>query len=96
MAAGYLSYVSLRMWAEAVREVGDEKAYDRINKKLSEMTYVCVGGGVWHFDQDHKIPMSADTPMLGMQVQNGKLVTIGMVSSSYKATRQLQVPGWLQ
>lgn len=96
MAAGYLSYVSLRMWAEAVREVGDEKAYDRINKKLAEMTYVCVGGGVWHFDKDHKIPMSVDTPMLGMQVQGGKLVTICKVSTSYKETRPLLVPGWLR
>jgi len=96
MAAGYLSYVSLQMWAQAVREVGDEKAYDRINKKLSEMTYVCVGGGVWHFDKDHKIPMSNDTPMLGMQIQDGKLVTICTVSNVYKATRPLQLPGWLR
>ncbi len=95
LAAGYTSYVSLKMWAEAVRQVGDEKKYSEINNRLAQMTYNCVAGGVWRFDKNHKIPMSTETPMLIMQVQDGKLVTIYRgVGISYK-NNHFRKPGWL-
>ena len=96
MAAGYLSYVSLKMWAEAVLQAKDEKAYGRINQILSQMTYRCVAGGVWTFDRDHKIPMSKNTPMLGMQVQNGQVVTICKVADETQTVRRFQVPPWIR
>ena len=96
MSAGYASYVSLKMWAGAVRQAGDEKGYDRINQILSQMTYQGIAGGVWAFDHDHKIPMSKNTPMLGMQVQNGKVVTICKVAvGETEEVRPFQTPPWI-
>jgi branched-chain amino acid transport system substrate-binding protein len=94
--AGYLSYVSLKMWAAAVVEVGDEKAYDEINSKLLQMTYSGIGGGVWRFDEDQKIPMSTNTPMLGMQVQDGRLVTICEISDKVNIIHPFQIPTWVK
>lgn len=94
-AAGYLSYVSLRMWAEAVKKVGDEKNYPAINKELTTMHYRGIEGGIWHFDSDHKIPMSKDTPLLGLQIQNGRLVTICKVANSCITTNPFIKPPWI-
>lgn len=93
--AGYLSYVSLKMWASAVTAVGDVKAYEQINNQLATMTFTGIEGGVWKFDKDHKIPMSKATPMLGMQVQAGQLVTICEVSDTTTTIHPFQKPSWV-
>ncbi len=95
LAAGYLSYVSLKMWAQAVREVGDVKDYDAINAALAKMTYTGVEGYTWTFDEDHKIPVSKNTPHLTMQIQDGRLVTIYAGDTKYQQN-SFQIPGWIK
>ncbi len=96
LAAGYLSYISLKMWAQAVREVGDVKSYDAINASLAKMNYKGVEGGVWTFDEDHKIPVSKNTPHLTMQIQNGKLVTIYTGINTKYQQNSFQTPAWIK
>jgi len=96
LAAGYLSYVSLKMWVEAVKQVGDEKKYDAINDQLGKMSYKCVAEGVWQFDKDHKIPVTENTPHLTMQVQNGKLVTIYKGTGIKYGNNAFLTPPWIK
>ena len=96
LAAGYLSYVSLKMWVEAVKQVGDVKKYDAINDLLGKMSYKCVAEGVWQFDKDHKIPVTENTPHLTMQVQNGKLVAIYKGTGIKYGNNAFLTPPWIK
>jgi branched-chain amino acid transport system substrate-binding protein len=95
LAGGYLAYLGIVMWAEAVRSVGDVTNYDAINDYIANMTYKGVEGGTWKFDKDHKIPIAPDTPLLTLQVQDGKRVTVYAGDKPY-LDYKFQVPPWIK
>lgn len=94
LSVGYPGYVGVKMWAEAVKAVGDPDDFDAINKYIENMSYKAVTGDTWYFDEEHKCPLTS-VPNIYMQIQDGRMVTINLGRDKY-LDYKFQKPDWVR
>ncbi|HET9091209.1 MAG TPA: hypothetical protein VFN50_02285, partial [Acidimicrobiales bacterium] len=94
-------YDLVHIWANAVAEVGDPYAFDKVNAAVKNTIYRGVCGAYsWPDDYltcypypDYTKDPSVGMPHLTFQIQNGKQVLIG--PDPY-TTGSFQLPPWLK
>jgi hypothetical protein len=66
-------YGGVRVWAEAVRQVGDVTNYDAINEWIATQPYEHFpGAGEFSFDEDNKLNPKQAKMLMG-QCQGGRI-----------------------
>ncbi len=99
LAGGYTAYIGIKMWAEAVKNIGDVKNYKAINHYIATKPFYdpkSPGDGIYKFDKEHKLPLSSGAPEIHYQVQGGKLVTIYLDPGGKYLDYEFQLPPWLK
>lgn len=84
-------YDGVRMWAEAVKKVGDASDHAAVNKELQSMTYTGYTGNM-KINERYMIPTNDDTqPSFLLQVQGKELKPIRLGT---KTIGDFVVPSW--
>jgi ABC-type branched-subunit amino acid transport system substrate-binding protein len=100
MAGSPNVYCGVMIWAEAVEAVGDVTAYDAINEYIRTHSFEPIPGiGIYKFDEEQKLPISATSPIPHFQVQNGVLTTIwygGPYRDYLGNLYDFQTPPWIK
>jgi len=87
-------YTGVRIWAAAVKAVGDEKNHNAVNAYVAENEFIGLTGHKLRFDQDHKIS-NHTWPISHLQIQDGKMITIYHGPNKY-LDYQFQKPTWIE
>jgi len=98
-SGGYAAYIGMKMWAEAVKAVGDVNNYSAINKYVAETPYEDKNTLGWvKFNKDHHFVPPVDIPFknLHYQVINGELVTIYSGKGVKYLGNKWQLPPWIR
>jgi len=87
------TYAGLKIWANAVKKVGDPSNYKAVSQAIKDSKYESIIG-VHNFDENNRATTDG-VPCKVFQVQDGKLVTVGL-NDTLVSSEQFQLPEWVK
>ena len=95
-AGSWIMYSAVKMWANAVQNVGDPYNFKAVNKYIKDNGYEGELG-IMKFDQDNVLRAQPGVPICHYQVQGGELQTIfaDPPMTPHPHTK-FKVPGWIK
>ena len=89
------SYTGIKIWAEAVKAVGDVKNYKAINEYIANNSFDSLIGRKIKFSKNHLITIE-EWPQSHLQVQNGVRTTIYTKPGEKYLDYKFQTPPWIK
>ncbi len=87
------TYAGIKIWASAVKKVGDPSNYKAISQEIKDHPYESILG-THRFDENNRATTDG-VPCKVLQVQNGKLVTIAL-NDKLVESEHFELPSWLK
>jgi len=95
-AGSWIAYTGVMLWADAVKQVGNENDFAAINKHIREAGYEGLQGKIM-FGENNTLHGQEGSPIVHYQVQDGKLKALATDPPfTWYGDNKFVVPRWIE
>ncbi len=95
-AGSWIAYTGVKLWADAVRKVGNEHDFAAINKQIKEGGYDGLQGKIM-FGENNTLHAQKGSPIVHYQVQDGKLTALAVDPPfTFYGGNKFLIPRWIK